>query len=86
MKTTPPSFDRDGYGYLLKFIRKQKGKPFSAEDVTLSAMNDGIAPPDLRNWGKMFVQARNDGYIRRSSYVCARSMGHGSLTLGWVAN
>lgn len=80
-----PSFEKDGYGYLLKFIHKQKGKPFSAEDVTLSAIEKGIAPADLRVWGKMFAQASRDGYIRRSSYVCARSMGHGSLTLGWVA-
>lgn len=80
-----PSFDRDGYGYLIKFVRKTKGRPFSAEDVTLTAQEAGIAPADLRVWGKLFVQARKDGYIRRSSVVCQRSMGHGSLTLGWVS-
>lgn len=80
-----PSFERDGYGYLISYVRKSKRKPFSAEDVTLSAIKKGIAPPDLRNWGKLFAQARKDGYIRRSSVVCMRSMGHGSLTLGWVA-
>ena len=79
------SFDKDGYGYLIKFVRKTKGRPFSAEDVTLTAQKDGIAPPDLRNWGKLFAQASRDGYIRRSGVVCQRSMGHGSLTLGWVA-
>jgi hypothetical protein len=78
------SFDRDGYGYLLRFVKKSKGKPFSAEDVTLSAQKAGIAPADLRHWGRMFTQAARDGHIRRSSVVCARSMGHGSLTLGWV--
>lgn len=80
-----PSFERDGYGYLIKYVRKSKHKPFSAEDVTLSAQKAGIAPPDLRNWGKIFSQAARDGHIRRSSVVCQRSMGHGSLTLGWVA-
>jgi hypothetical protein len=79
------SFDKDGYSYLIRFVRKTKGRPFSAEDVTLSAIDKGIAPEDLRVWGKLFVQARKDGYIRRSSVVCQRSMGNGSLTLGWVS-
>lgn len=79
-----PSFENDGYGYLLKYARKQKGKPFSAEDVTLSAMEKGIAPQDLRVWGRMFQQAARDGYIRRSSVAFRRDMGNGTLTLGWV--
>jgi hypothetical protein len=78
------SFDKDGYGFLIKFARKAKG-PFAAEHVTLAAMKAGIAPPDLRNWGKFFVQAAKDGYIRRAPVPFNRVMGNGSLTLGWVA-
>ena len=78
------SFDKDGYGFLIKFARKAKG-PFAAEHVTLAAMKAGIAPPDLRNWGKLFQQAARDGYIRRTPIPFHRVMGNGSLTLGWVA-
>ena len=78
-------FDRDGYGFLLRFIRKQKGQPFSAESVTLAAETAGILPPDRRNWGRVFLQARKDGYIARVDTPFRRLLGHGSWTLGWVA-
>lgn len=78
-------FDKDGYGFLLKFVRKQKGQPFCAEQVTMAAQAAGILPPDLRNWGKLFVQARKDGYIARCDSIFVREFGHGSLTLGWIA-
>ncbi len=77
-------FDKDGYGFLIKFVRKTRG-PFPAEYVTLAAKEAGIAPPDLRNWGKLFAQASRDGYIRRAPVPFQRSLGHGSLTLGWIA-
>jgi hypothetical protein len=79
------SFDKDGYGYLIKFVRKTKGRPFSAEDVTLGAYKAGIAPSDLRAWGSYFAIAAKEGYIRRSSVAFRRYMGNGTLTLGWVA-
>ena len=82
---TPRSFDQDAMGYLLKFARKTKGQPFSAEAVTLAAQQAGIAPPDMRHWGKVFVQACKDGYIARCDVPFRRVMGNGTLTLGWVA-
>lgn len=77
-------FSKDALGYLINYSRKA-GKPFCAEEVTLSAAKDGVAPPDLRQWGKVFSQAARDGFIRRSSVVFRRQMGNGTLTLGWVA-
>lgn len=71
-------------GFLIRFARKKKGKPFCAEDVTVAAVAEGIAPPDLRAFGKVFSQAARDGYIRRSTVLFRRSMGNGSLTPGWV--
>lgn len=78
-------FDKDGYGFLLRYVRKTKGQPFAAEDVTLAAQEAGIAPPDLRNWGKLFVQAARDGYIARCDVPFRRVLGNGTLTLGWIA-
>lgn len=75
-------FDKDALGFLLKFVRKQKGQPFCAESVTLAAINAGIAPPDLRHWGKIFVQAARDGYISRCDVPFRRVLGNGTLTLG----
>ena len=77
-------FNKDALGYLINYSRKA-GKPFCAEEVTLAAIKDGVAPPDLRQWGKVFSQAARDGAIRRSGVVFKRSMGNGTLTLGWVA-
>ena len=78
-------FDKDGYGFLLKFVRKTKGRPFCSEEVTLAAIKAGIAPPDLLHWGKIFTQAAKDGYISRCDVPFRRTLGHGTLTLGWVA-
>ena len=79
------SFDQDGMGFLLGFARKTHGQPFCAEDVTLAAQRIGLAPKDLRNWGKVFSQAARDGYIARADVPFQRSMGNGSWTLGWIA-
>ena len=81
----PRSFDQDALGFLISFARKHKGQPFSAEQVTLAAIERGIAPPDLCNWGRVFTQAARDGHIRRSEVLFPRSMGNGSLAPGWVA-
>ncbi len=78
-------FDKDGLGFLISFARKRRGRPFCAEDVTLAAQRAGLAPTDLRQWGKLFSQAARDGHIYRCITVFRRSMGNGSLTLGWRA-
>lgn len=78
----PRSFENDAYGFLLGFIKRAKG-PFSAEHVTLAAVAQGIAPADMRSWGSIFTQAARDGYIRRSTTLFARAMGHGSKAPGW---
>lgn len=77
-------FEKDGLSFLIKAARKAKG-PFPAEYVTLEAQRKGIAPPDLRNWGKLFQRAARDGYIRRVPVPFQREMGNGSWTIGWVA-
>ena len=81
----PRRFDQDALGFLISFARKSKGQPFSAEQVTLAAMDRGIAPPDLRAWGSIFTQAARDGHIRRSDVLFSRSLGNGSLSPGWVS-
>lgn len=81
----PHSFDQDALGFLISFARKHKGQPFSAEQVTLAAIERGIAPPDLRNWVRVFTQAARDGHIRRSEVLFPRAMGNGSLAPGWIA-
>ena len=78
-------FDKDGMGFLLRFIRKTKGQPFAAESVTLAAQAAGVAPADLRSWGKVFSQAAREGYISRCDTPFRRVMGNGTITLGWVA-
>lgn len=77
------SFEKDALGFLIRYAKKHKS--FCSEEVTLAALEAGVAPPDLRNWGKVFSQAARDGYIRRSNEVFRRSMGNGTLTLGWKA-
>lgn len=77
-------FDKDGYGFLIKFVRKTKG-PFPAEYATMAAEKAGILPRDRRNWGALFQQAARDGYIRRVNVPFQREMGNGSWTIGWVA-
>lgn len=83
----PPtrSFDDDAMGFLIRYARKSKGQPFCSEDVTLAAMEAGIEPIDLRAWGKIFVQAAKDGYIRRSDVLFRRKFGNGTLAPGWVS-
>ena len=78
-------FDKDGYGFLLKFIRTTKGQPFCAESVTLAAKAAGVVPADLRNWGKIYQVAARDGYISRCEVPFRRKLGNGTLTFGWVA-
>ena len=79
------AFEKDGLGFIKKFARKHRGRPFSAEDVTRAAMANGIAPQDLRAWGPLFTQAAKDGHIKRSDMTYRRSMGNGSLAVGWVS-
>ena len=79
-----PKQEVDALGYLIKFARKHKGKAFSPEDVTLSAMDKGIAFADLRAWGGVFATAAREGYIRRSEQLFPRAMSNGSLRPGWV--
>lgn len=79
-----PKQDVDALGYLIKFARKRRGKAFSPEEVTLSAMDKGIAFSDLRAWGGVFAQAAREGYIRRSNELFPRTMSNGSLRPGWV--
>lgn len=77
------TFEKDSLGFLIAFAKRSNGRPFSAEQVTLSAINKGLAPADLRAWGKVFAIAAREGYIRRSSVAFRRVMGNGTLTLGW---
>jgi hypothetical protein len=79
------NFDKDSMGYLLKFARKSKGRPFCAEQVTMSAESEGITSGDKRHWGAVFTQAARDGYIARCDTPFRRVMGNGTITLGWVA-
>ena len=81
----PRRFDEDALGFLIKFARKRRGRPFSAEQVTLAALEEGIAPFDLRQWGSVFTRAARDGHIRRSEVAFPRAMGNGTLALGWEA-
>ena len=78
-------FNKDALGYLIAFARAKAGKPVSAEDVTLAAEADGVAPADKRAWGSVFSQASKDKLIVRTSYIYPRSMGNGSLGIGWTA-
>lgn len=79
------NFERDGYSFLLKYVRSTKGQPFQAEDVTLAAERVGLVPQDKRNWGRYFIQAARDGYIARADVPFRRAMGNGTFTLGWIA-
>lgn len=78
-------FEQDAMGFLIRFAQRSKGRPFCSEDVTLSAIEKGIAPADLRVWGPVFAQAAKEGYIARSNTIHTRSRGNGTKTLGWVA-
>lgn len=78
------SFEQDAYGFLIAFAKRNRGQSFCSEDVTLAALEAGIAPQDLRSWGSVFSQAARDGFIRRSEVLFPRSRGNGSLAPGWV--
>ena len=52
-----PKPEVDALGYLIKFARKAKGRAFSSEEVTLSALGQGIAFEELRAWGAVFSTA-----------------------------
>jgi hypothetical protein len=82
---TSPSFDEDALGFLLGYASCTRGRAFSAEDVTLAALEAGLAPMDLRAWGRVFAQASRDNLIRRSDVLFRRSMGNGTLVPGWVS-
>jgi hypothetical protein len=75
---------QDFYGYLIQFARRRKGRAFSPESVTLSALERGIVVGDLRATGPMFCRAEREGYIRRSTELFPRSMSNGSLRPGWI--
>lgn len=80
----PRSFEQDAYGFLIAYAKRSRGIPFCAEDVTLAALDCGLAPVDLRRWGSIFSQAARDGFIRRSEVLFPRSRGNGSLAPGWI--
>ena len=80
----PRSFDQDALVFLIAFARRTTG-PFSAEHVTLAAIEQGIAPADRRAWGSIFTQAARDGHIRRSEVLFQRRMGNRTLAPGWIS-
>ena len=80
----PKSVEHDALGFLINFARRNKGQSFSAEMVTLSAMDSGIVFDEMRAWGTVFTTAAREGYIRRSDVLFARQLGNGSLSPGWV--
>jgi len=80
----PTPFKDDAYSFLVRYAKRMRGRSFCAEDVTLAALDAGLAPHDLRIWGPIFVQAAKDGFIRRSREAFPRSRGNGTLALGWM--
>jgi hypothetical protein len=74
----------DAFGFLVKFARRMRGKAFSPEAVTVSAMEKGVGFADARAWGPVFVQAAREGHIRRSTELFPRVMSNGSLRPGWI--
>lgn len=80
----PSRFEADALGFLIAYAKRRPGQSFSAEDVTLAALQSGLAPVELRSWGAVFVQAAREGYIRRSDVLFRRSLGNGTLAPGWV--
>ena len=81
---TRQRFELDAMGFLLAYARGNRGQSFSAEDVTLAALEAGLAPIDLRAWGAIFSQAAREGFIQRSEVLFRRAMGNGTLAPGWV--
>ena len=41
------NFENDALGFLISYAKKHRGAAFSAEAVTLSAIEKGVAPEDL---------------------------------------
>lgn len=82
---TVDRFEQDAMGFLLAYAKRAGAKSFSAEEVTLAAMQKGITSSDLRHWGPIFNQAAKDGAIVRSGETYRRVMGNGTLALGWRA-
>ena len=78
------SVEVDALGFLISFARRNRGQSFSAEMVTLSAMDSGIVFDEMRAWGTVFTTAAREGYIRRSDVLFARQLGNGSLSPGWI--
>ena len=82
---TSKNFENEAMGLLAGFLKTKKRQPWCAEDFTNYALQKGVVPQDLRHMGRVIQIAAKDGLIRRSSQAFARSMGNGTLTLGWVA-
>jgi hypothetical protein len=78
------SFENEALGLFKGFLKLKKSQPWCAEDFTNYALQKGVVPQDLRHMGRVIQIAAKEGLIRRSSQAFARSMGNGSLTLGWV--
>ena len=78
------NLDQDALGFLIKFKNSFKGQSFSSEQVTLAAMDVGIAFPDSRSWGPIYATAAREGHIRRSDVLYRREFGNGILSPGWV--
>lgn len=81
---TRSAFEQDAMGFLIAFAKRSKGQSFSAEQVTLAALEAGLAPVEMRSWGAVFTQAAREGYIRRSDVLYRRVMGNGTLAPGWT--
>lgn len=83
-KLVKDKFATDAMGYLVAWVKERgPGRPFSAEEITLAALKDGVAAPDMRHWGDVFRRAAAEGYIRRSTALFRRSMGNNTLAAGW---
>ena len=79
-----PFWSLEAYAFLQRFVEVQpKGKPFSAEAVTVAARHAGIAAKDNRAWGGVFLSAQHKGLIRRSNTMIRRALGHGSYGPAW---
>lgn len=78
------SFEADALGFLIAYAKRHQGQPFSSEDVTLAALQAGLAPIDMRSWGAVFTQAAREGCIRRSDVLFRRVLGNGTLAPGWI--
>lgn len=81
---TSKNFENEAIGLFKGFLKTKKGQPWCAEDFTNYALTKGVVPQDLRHMGRVIQIAARAGFIRRSPQAFARSMGNGTLTLGWV--